>query len=114
MPQLTTRLIVMLVAAVLIVGVILFGVNQCQGRKSADKQAEVSREQGQASVGAGQEALNTVSNVAASDASTDASVAQGRAEIGAAAKGQKAIAAKRAACRFKAYANTPQCKETVR
>jgi hypothetical protein len=44
---------------------------------------------------------------------TDEQVAVAKAEIAAAAKGQKGAAAKRAACRFKAYANTPQCKEPV-
>lgn len=114
MPKLTARLIAYVVGGLLIVGLILFTLNQCQSRKTADKQAEVSKGQAGAAIESGAEAVNTAANVAASDDATDAQVAAAQAEIAAAAKGQKGAAAKRAACRFRAYANTSQCREPVR
>ena len=109
--KLTAKVIAYIVGGVLLVGLILFAVNSCNSGKQAKKQAEVSSEQGNASISAGAEAVNTVGNVASSDAETDAIVAGGQAEIRAAVAGQKGAAAKRAACRLKAYRDTPQCKE---
>lgn len=104
------RVIATGILVLLIVLLVIFGVSQCSSRKSADKQAEVSKEQGQASVGAGAEAINTVGNVAAGDAETDASVSAGEAAIRNAPEGQKGNATKAAICRLKSYADTPQCK----
>jgi hypothetical protein len=109
--EIGAKLIAYVVGAVLLVGLIAFGLNQCQGRKTADKQAEVSKGQAGASIDSGVVAVETASNIVASDDATDAQVAAAQAEIAAAAKGQKGAAAKRAACRFKAYRDTPQCKE---
>lgn len=108
------RTIAMIVAAVLLIALIVFGLNQCQGRKTADKQAEVSKGEAEAAIGSGAVAIDTASKVIASDDATDAQVAAAQAEIAAAVDGQKGKAAKRAACRFKAYRDTPQCKEPVR
>lgn len=107
----TTRLIAMIVAGLLLVGAVLFGLNQCQSRKTAEKQAEVSKGQAGAAIDSGVVAVETASNIAASDDATDAQVAAAQATIAAAAKGQKGKAAKREACKFKAYRDTPQCKE---
>lgn len=108
---LSKRIIAMIVGGVLILALLLFGLNQCQGRKTADKQAEVSKGQAGASIDSGVVAVETASNIVASDDATDAQVAAAQAEIAAAAKGHKGKAAKRAACRFKAYKDTPQCKD---
>jgi type II secretory pathway pseudopilin PulG len=108
--EIATRIIVMVVGAVILLIVASIALSQCSGRKTADKQAEVAKEQGQASVAAGQEAMNTVSNVAASDKATDDLVGMGQAEIAAATQGTKGKAAKRAACRLKSYVNSPQCR----
>jgi hypothetical protein len=112
--EIGAKLIAYVVGAVLLVGLIAFGLNQCQGRKTADKQAEVSKGQAGASIDSGSEAMNTVSNVAEADARTDELVGMGQTEIAAASQGTKGKAAKRAACRLKAYRDTPQCKEPVR
>lgn len=109
--QIAGRVIAMIVGGLVLLGVIVFGVNQCQSRKTADKQAEVSKGQAGASIDSGVVAVETASRIATSDDATDAQVAAAKAEIAAAAEGQKGAAAKRAACRFKAYANSPQCKE---
>ncbi len=110
----SARLIGALVAIALVVGLLLWGPAAFRSMKSAKKQAEVSQGQAGASTDSGAEAMNTVSNVAAADAETDALVASGRAEIAAAAQRQKGAAAKRAACRLAAYRDTTQCKEPVR
>lgn len=107
------RVIGMAILGLLILAMIVFGVSQCQSRKSAEKQAEVSKEQGQASVGAGAEAIKTVGNVATSDDATDDAVAAGQDAIRNAPEGQKGNATKAAICKLKSYRATPQCKEPV-
>ena len=111
--EIGAKLIAYIVGGLLLVGLVAFGLSQCQGRKTAEKQAEVSEGQAGAAIDSGAVAMNIVSEVASGDASTDEAVAAGQAEIAAAAKGQKGAAAKREACRFKAYRDTPQCKEPV-
>jgi hypothetical protein len=110
MYNISTRIIVMLIAGAALIGVILFGLEQCRERQNADKQAEVSKEQGQASIAAGTSAMNTVSNVNSNDAATDATVSEGQASVRNAPEGQKGKAAIAAACRLKAYRDDPQCK----
>lgn len=108
------RTLVIALAMVFIAVLLGFGLNQCQSRKTADKQAEVSKGEAEAAIGSGAVAIDTASKVIASDDATDAQVAAAQAEIAAAAEGQKGKAAKRVACRFKAYRDTPQCKEPAR
>lgn len=108
--RLGAKAIVMIIGAVLLIGLILFAVNSCQSSKSAKKQAEVSKEQGQASIGAGEIAVNTIGNVAASDRATDDAVAAGQDAIRKTPDGLKGAATRREACKLKTYADTPQCK----
>lgn len=110
----SARVIAMIVGAVVLVGLIVFGLSQCQSRKTADKRAEVAQGQSGAAISSGAEAVNTAADIIRSDDAKDAQVASAQAEIAAAAEGQKGKAAKAAACRFKAYANSPQCKELIR
>lgn len=112
--EIGARAIAAAIMAVVFVAVLAFAVTQCGSKKTAQKQNEVAEGQAGAAIDSGSEAMNTVSNVAASDAATDATVAAGQAEVAAAAKGQKGKAAQRAACRFKAYRDTPQCKEITK
>lgn len=107
------KLILKVVVGIALVAAIAFGLNQCQSRKTAEKQAEVSEGQAGASIASGAAAVEAAANIVASDDATDAQVAAAKAEIAAAATGQKGAAAKRAACRFKAYANSPYCQETT-
>jgi hypothetical protein len=100
-----------IIGGLVLLAIIGFGVSQCSSKKTATKEAEVSEGQAGAAIDAGAEAVNTAAGIVASDQATDAQVAAAQAEIAAAAKGQKGAAAKRAACRFRAYRDTPQCKE---
>lgn len=111
--EIGAKLIAIIVGGLLLIGLLAFTVTQCSSRKTAGKKAEVAEGQAGASIAAGEEAVATAANIIASDNATDAQVAAAQAEIAAAAKGQKGAVAKRAACRFKAYANSPQCKEPV-
>lgn len=112
--QIAARLLATIVGGILLVVLILFALSQCQSRKTADKQAEVSKGEAAAAVESGAVAIATASEIIASDDATDAQVAAAQAAIAAAAEGQKGATAKREACRFKAYRETPQCKEPVR
>lgn len=106
-------------AAMIVTGIVLlllFGLtlDQCSRKKTAGKEAEIAQGQSGAAISTAEEAGNTMANVSSNAAATDALVGMGQAEIAAAAKGTKGKAAKRAACRMKAYRDTPQCQETVR
>lgn len=105
------RAVAFAVITILLVIAILFGLGQCQSRRGAEKQGEVSKEQSSAATNSGQEALNTASNVSASDDETDKTVSQGQKDIENAVAGQKGEAARKAACRLKAYKDTPECQE---
>lgn len=109
--EIGAKLIAYIVGGLLIVGLVLLTLNQCHSGKTAKKQAEVSEGQAGASIASAAEAVNTAANIIRSDDATDAQVAAAQAEIAAAAEGQKGAAARRAACRFRAYQGSPQCRE---
>ena len=109
--EIASRIVGLVIGGIVLLVVIGFALTQCQGKKTAKKEAEVASGQAGASIDSGVVAVETASNIVASDTATDAQVAAAQAEIKAAAKGQKGKAAQKAACRFKAYANSPQCKE---
>lgn len=108
--RLSARVIAYIVGGVLLVGIILFGLNECRAKQTAKKQAEVSQGEAGAAISSGQEAMNTVSNVAGNAAATDAAVAQGQSDVRGASEGDKGNAAVNAACRFKANKNKPECQ----
>jgi len=105
------KLLATIAIPLIIVALLALVMNQCSLKKTAGKRAEVAEGQAGAAIDSGAEAMNTVSNVAAFDKATDALVGMGQAEIAAASQGQKGRAAKKAACRMKAYKDTPQCEE---
>lgn len=108
--NLSARVIAISVAAlVLIVGALML-LNQCQSNKRLKTENRVATGASKAGVDSGVVAVETASNIVASDDATDAQVAVAKAEIAAAVKGQKGVAAKRAACGFASYRNSPQCK----
>lgn len=108
--KLSARVIGMIVGAVLLIGIILFGLNECRAKQTVSKQAEVSQGEAGAAIGSGAEAVNTLGGVISNDAATDETVAQGKAAIHAAPEGQKSAATKKAACGLKSYQDSPQCK----
>jgi hypothetical protein len=108
--EIALKLILMAVAALAIVVAASIALTQCSSSKTAKKQSEVSGAQGQASVGAGQEAMNTIANVSENTAATDKAVTQGQGEVRSAPESEKGKAAVNAACRFKANRNKPECQ----
>lgn len=106
----TLRTALMIVAVIALVGLGYSGLRGCQNAKTAGKEAELSKRGGEATLDAVEEAGNTVANVAANAAATDATVAQGRAEIAAAPEAGKAEALRKARCRLKPNRNKPECK----
>lgn len=101
------------VMALIVVGFLFWGPAMCRSNKTAKKQAEVSEGQAGAAINSGAVATETMGNVITNDAATDALVGMGQTEIAAATQGTKGKAARRAACRLKAYQGTPQCQESV-
>jgi cell division septation protein DedD len=108
--EIGAKLIAIVVGAIVLIAAVSIVLTQCSSSKTAKKQDEVSGAQGQASVSAGQEAMNTVSNVASNQAATDQAVAQGQDEVRTAPEADKGHAAVNAACRFKANRNKPECQ----
>lgn len=104
------RIIAIAVLIGLVVLALLYGPAACNSIRGSKKQAEVSREQGNASINAGAEAVNTVGNVSANAQATDDSVAAAEDEVRSAPEGEKGAAGIRAACKFKANKNKPECK----
>lgn len=97
--------------ALLAIVLIIVMPAQCRSTKTAETETKVATGQAGATISAAEEAGNTLAEVAANAAATAAKVEQGRAEVAAAPEGQKTDAARRAACRFKANRNKPECKQ---
>lgn len=89
--------------------VVAFLLSQCTSLFTGAKEAKVAKGQAEASIQSGAEAMNTVSNVSAADAETDAIVQGGINEIRNAPEGQRGIAAQRAACRLHQYRDSERC-----
>jgi FtsZ-interacting cell division protein ZipA len=114
--KLTLRTVALIVGGLIIAGLILFTLSQCQKRRSEASQARVERSQAQAASNSAADAVNTV---AASGEAQAASEELGRknaqdiqgAEGAKVPAGAGVNAAGRAAlCKRKAYQNEPMCK----
>ena len=112
-PTWLTRPVMYAIGVLLIILLVLGYLSQCSSTKTAKTQNRVSKGEATAAINSGVVALETASKVIASDDATDAQVAAAQAAIAAAAEGQKGKAAKREACKFATYKDTPQCKEPV-
>jgi hypothetical protein len=112
---LSTRIIVMIVCAVLLLGIIAFGVHSCDVRRSKGAQSRVEHSQAEAAANSTADAIGTVARsgeaAAASEDLTRSNAEQIRAAEGAGQKvGSGVDAAGRSAlCKRQAYANDPMC-----
>jgi hypothetical protein len=104
----TIGMIVTGLGLLLIVVAFLY-LQSCSQNRQQAAQGKVDRGQSGASIQSGTDAMNTMGNVVAGDAATDATVKGGIDEVRAAAEGQRGLAAQRAACRLRAYAGTERC-----
>ncbi len=115
MPIISTRIIAMAGAAILLVGALLFGVRQCQKQRSAASQARVERSQAEAASNSAADAIGTVANSAAGEAATERTGDDHEAAIRA-APGNAPIApsvnraARRGMCDYRANRNKPECR----
>lgn len=108
-----TRPVLYAIAA--LVALLLLGgiLSQCTSLFTTKTENRVLKGQGQAGMSAGQEAMNTVSNVAQADAETDRTVKAATAEVRAAPAGNSNAQAQRGACSMKSYRNTERCNPKV-
>ncbi len=108
------KLIVAVVLGLFVIGVLTFGVRQCDKRRSEAAQSRVTTGQAGAAQESGRDAIGTVSNRAASaqeseDMSRDAA-GDIRASSDAGTRSPAADqAGRRAICRRPSYIDTPQC-----
>jgi hypothetical protein len=112
---LSTRIIAMIVGAILLLGIIAFGVRSCDVRRSKAAQSRVEHSQAEAASNSAQDAIGTVANADAaagvSEDLTRSNEQQIRAAPGANDKVNPASrdAGLSALCRRQAYANDPRC-----
>jgi hypothetical protein len=117
---LSTRIIAMIVGAVLLLGIIAFGVHSCDQRRSKAAQTRLERSQAEAASNSAADAINTV---AASGEATRASedlTRENSKDIMAADGAKDTVkpgvkaAGRKALCKRDAYRNSPECKEALR
>jgi FtsZ-interacting cell division protein ZipA len=103
------RIILGIAIIALVVLTLFSGVTACQKIFNQKKQLEVVKDQNDASIGSGVEAMNTVSAVANADRDTDKSVKEATNEVRKAPPGNSNDAALRAACRLHQYRDSERC-----
>ena len=114
---LSTRIIAMIVGAVLLLGLIAFGVHSCDQRRSKAAQTRLERSQAEAASNSAADAIGTVARSGeAAAASEDLTRSNERDIRNAAGASDKVNPASRdaglaALCRRQAYANDPRCRQ---
>lgn len=117
MPALSARIIAMIVGALLLIGLILWGPAACQKINSLRDQAKVSGAQHNAFGNSTEDAIGTVGAAGQREASSEELTRQNERDIMAANGSHDAVnpdvarAARAALCKREAYRNDPQCKE---
>jgi predicted lipid-binding transport protein (Tim44 family) len=116
MPALSARIIAMIVGALLLIGLIAFGVTQCQKRQSQASQSRVDKGQAGAASDSAKDAIGTVSSAGQREAGSEELTRSNEREIrGAEGAGERIgpgvdYAGRAALCRRAAYANDPKCQ----
>lgn len=105
------RIIMTAIIIGLLLLIVIAGPAACNRMRAMDKQAEVDRGQGEASIDAGVEAIGTIANQAQRDNETDREVRNAIDQINAAPAGDSNDAALRAVCGLRTYRATRQCSE---
>ena len=115
---LSTRIIAMIVGAVLLLGIIAFGVHSCEQRRSKAAQSRMERSQAEAASNSAADAINTVAaSGEASRASEDLTRSNERDIRNAAGASDRVNPASRdaglaALCKRAAYREDPRCKSS--
>ncbi len=116
MPIISTRIIAMAAAAILLVGALLFGVRQCQKQRSAASQARVERSQAEAASNSAADAISTVATAGGREAASEGLSRSNEREIRAAEGANERVgtgvnaAGLQALCRRDAYKDAERCK----
>jgi hypothetical protein len=114
--EIARRTIALILGAILIMGVIGFGLNQCQKRRSEAAQGRVDTAQAGAASNSAADAINTVSRTGEREAASEGLTRSNEREIrGAEGAGERVkpgvdYAGRAALCRREAYRNDPKCK----
>lgn len=109
------RIIAMIVAGVLILALLLFGLSECSKRRSQAAQARVERSQADAAANSAADAVNTVARSGEAAAASEELSRSNEREIrnaeGADARVGAGVntAGLRALCKRAAYKNDPRC-----
>ena len=113
--KLTFNTIVMIVAAVLLVGLIAFGVTQCEQRRNGAAQGRLDTSQAGAAQNSATDAINAVAAAGGREAASEDLTRQNAREIagapGSTVRTDPAVdlAGRRALCRRAAYRDEPKC-----
>jgi hypothetical protein len=102
-------LIAAVLAACFILLLALVGPSACSNLFTARKEARVAKGQAEAAADAGAEAMNVVSNVAASDSEADRIHEEGLDAIRKAPEGRSGAAARDAVCKLRLYRDSERC-----
>lgn len=114
--RLSARVIAMIVAGVLVLLIVFAGPAACQKIRSLKAQARMDQAQQAGRVGAEQETMNTIGNNAGKAEQTDRTVKEGSNDIRKAPGADAQVdprsrdAARRAACRMRAYRGSDECR----
>lgn len=114
--QIAGRLIAMVVAAILLIAIAGFALNQCQKRRSAAAQARVDRSQAEAASESARDAIGTVTRRGAEETASEQLTRDNERDIRAAEGANDRVnmgvhsTGLRALCKRDAYKHTPRCK----
>lgn len=115
-PQLTVRIVAMIVGALLIIAVLIFGLTECQKRRSQAAQARVERSQAEALSNSAADAIGTVARSGEATAASEELTRSNEREIRNAPGANDAVnpavrdAGLRALCKRGAYRDSERCR----
>ena len=114
----STRIIAMIVAAILLVLAIGLTVHSCDKRRARAAQTRVERSQADAATRSAEDAINAVTGVGANQAASEELGRRNERDIRAAEGASEPVkpganaAGRNALCQRQAYRNDPKCKGT--
>lgn len=112
----TNRLIAMIIGGTLIVVLLLFGVNQCQKRRSQAAQARVEQSQAEAAAESAKDAIGTVRASGEAEKASEDLTRSNEKEIRNAEGANERVgsgvdlAGRRSLCKRAAYRDDPKCR----
>lgn len=115
-PQLTVRIVAMIVGALLIIAVLIFGLTECQKRRSQAAQARVERSQTEALSNSAADAIGAVAASGANQVASEGLTRSNEREIRNASGANDAVnpavrdAGLRSLCRRAAYRDSERCR----